>query len=136
YVPSSARPPEKPPYDDGIYFDIEPDMGVLTAKVVDDISDNSTRERILPTQPTLCPQIDTLIPFSYENEDKVFNPGILSSKEEKSPHLLSHQGFKAFQIIYDFFKSPMMIYGGIAPDYEDSRARGFVLRSLELQSLA
>ncbi|GJS18238.1 hypothetical protein Tco_0412710 [Tanacetum coccineum] len=24
----------------------------------------------------------------------------------------------------------------IAPDYEDSRARGFVLRSLELQSLA
>ncbi|GJV46786.1 reverse transcriptase domain-containing protein [Tanacetum coccineum] len=25
---------------------------------------------------------------------------------------------------------------GIAPDYEDSRARGFVLRSLELQSLA
>ncbi|GKF83599.1 hypothetical protein Tco_0248497, partial [Tanacetum coccineum] len=24
----------------------------------------------------------------------------------------------------------------IAPDYEDSRARGFVLRSLEFQSLA
>nr|GEU86463.1 hypothetical protein [Tanacetum cinerariifolium] len=33
YVPSSPRPPEKPPDDDGIYFDIEPDMGVLTAKV-------------------------------------------------------------------------------------------------------
>ncbi|GJU79890.1 hypothetical protein Tco_1282255 [Tanacetum coccineum] len=32
YVPSSPRPPEKPPDDDGIYFDIEPDMGVLTAK--------------------------------------------------------------------------------------------------------
>ncbi|GJU95380.1 retrotransposon protein, putative, ty1-copia subclass [Tanacetum coccineum] len=31
YVPSSPRPPEKPPDDDGIYFDIEPDMGVLTA---------------------------------------------------------------------------------------------------------
>nr|GEY52961.1 hypothetical protein [Tanacetum cinerariifolium] len=28
YHPSSLRPPEKPPDDDGIYFDIEPDMGV------------------------------------------------------------------------------------------------------------
>ncbi|GJU26535.1 hypothetical protein Tco_1165156 [Tanacetum coccineum] len=32
YVPSFSRPPEKPPDDDGIYFDIKPDMGVLTAK--------------------------------------------------------------------------------------------------------
>ncbi|GKE67294.1 hypothetical protein Tco_1521455 [Tanacetum coccineum] len=36
--PSSPRPHEKPPDDD--YFDIEPDMGVLTTKVVDNISDN------------------------------------------------------------------------------------------------
>ncbi|GKA88278.1 hypothetical protein Tco_0810042 [Tanacetum coccineum] len=72
-VPSSPCPPEKPPDDD----EIEPDTGVLTAKV-------------------------------------------LSSE------------------------SPMMIYGGniptldvpIALDIEASRARGFVLRSLELQSLA
>ncbi|GKD07191.1 hypothetical protein Tco_1186876, partial [Tanacetum coccineum] len=106
YVPSSLRPLEKPPNDDGIFYDIESDMGVLTAKV--------------------------------------FNPGILASKEEKSPHLLSRRGFKAFQIIYDFSESPMMIYGEdipildvpIAPDYEDSRARDFVLHSLELQSLA
>ncbi|GJX35550.1 hypothetical protein Tco_0247107 [Tanacetum coccineum] len=34
-VPSSPRPPVKPPYDD----DIKPDTGVFT-KVVDDISDN------------------------------------------------------------------------------------------------
>nr|GEZ53208.1 hypothetical protein [Tanacetum cinerariifolium] len=72
YVPSSPRPLEKPPDDDGIYFDIEPDMEVLTGKV--------------------------------------FNFGILASKEEKSPHFLSHRGFKAFQIIYYFSKSPMMIY--------------------------
>ncbi|GJW74736.1 hypothetical protein Tco_0134106 [Tanacetum coccineum] len=112
--------------------------------------------------PTLSLVIDTLLPFSSENKDKVFNPGILASNEEKSPHLPSHRGFKAFQIIY-FSESPMMIYGEdipildcdvrrfassflvfrglccmsrIAPDYEDSRARGFVLRSLELQSLA
>ncbi|GJX11143.1 hypothetical protein Tco_0201002 [Tanacetum coccineum] len=97
YVPSSPRPPEKPPDDD------EPDTGVFT-KVVDDISDNSKRElyvhvpNFLPTLPTLSPMFDTLLPFSSENEDKV--------------HLLSHRGFKAFQ---HFSKSPMMIYGGYSP---------------------
>ncbi|GJU47930.1 hypothetical protein Tco_1217485 [Tanacetum coccineum] len=67
----------------------------------------------------LCPVIKTLLPS--ENEDQVFNPGILSS------NLLSHLG----KITSDFSKSPMMISGGdipfldvlIAPDYEDSRAR-------------
>ncbi|GJS10258.1 hypothetical protein Tco_0367054 [Tanacetum coccineum] len=68
-VPSSPCPPEKPP-DDDVYFDIEPDTGVLTTKVVDDISDNSTRElyvhvpNVLPTLPTLYPVFDTLLPFS------------------------------------------------------------------------
>ncbi|GKB67285.1 hypothetical protein Tco_0928697 [Tanacetum coccineum] len=116
-VPSSPRPPKKPP-DDDVYFDIEPDTGVLTTKVVDDISERYVlKPRILPTQPTLslCPVIDTLFPFSSENEDKVFNTGILASKEEKSPHLLSHRGFKAFQLIFDFSESPMMIYGGNIP---------------------
>ncbi|GKD42072.1 hypothetical protein Tco_1266717 [Tanacetum coccineum] len=113
-VPSSPRPPAKPP-DDGIYF--EPDTGVFT-KVVDDISDNSTRElyvhvpNVLPNLPTLSPMFDTLLPFSSENDDKVFNHGILASNEEKSPHLLSHRGFKAFQL---FSESPMMIYGGNIP---------------------
>ncbi|GJS10660.1 hypothetical protein Tco_0367456 [Tanacetum coccineum] len=116
-VPSSPRPPAKPP-DDGIYF--EPDTGVFT-KVVDDISDNSTRElyvhvpNVLTTLPTLSPMFDTLLPFSSENDDKVFNPGILASNEEKSPHLLSHRGFKAFQVISDFSESPMMIYGEDIP---------------------
>ncbi|GKB75535.1 hypothetical protein Tco_0942430 [Tanacetum coccineum] len=58
---------------------------------------------------------DTLLPFSSENEEKVFNPGSLSSKEEKSPHLLSHRGFNSSKIISDFSKSPMMIYGGEIP---------------------
>ncbi|GJZ94472.1 hypothetical protein Tco_0666675 [Tanacetum coccineum] len=58
------------------------------------------------------PVIDTLLPFSSENEDKVVNPGILAAGEEKSPHLLSHRGFKAFQLIS---KSPMMISGGDIP---------------------
>ncbi|GJV92373.1 hypothetical protein Tco_1540186 [Tanacetum coccineum] len=64
----------------------------------------------------LSPVLETLLPFSSENEDKVFNPGILVSKEEKSPHLLSHRGFKAFKIIHNFLnESPMMIYGGDMP---------------------
>ncbi|GJZ43446.1 reverse transcriptase domain-containing protein [Tanacetum coccineum] len=67
---------------------------------------------ILPTHPTRCPVIDTLLPFSSENKDKVFNTGTLASKEENSPRLLSHRGFKAFQLISDFSKRPMMIYGG------------------------
>nr|GEX14975.1 hypothetical protein [Tanacetum cinerariifolium] len=100
-VPSSPRFPAKPP-DDGIYFDDEHVTGILTVKVVGDISEHYVlMPRLLPTQPTLCPVINTLLPFSSENEDKV--------------HLLSHRGFKAFQLISE---SPMMIYGGIIPTLE------------------
>ncbi|GKD30579.1 hypothetical protein Tco_1241357, partial [Tanacetum coccineum] len=118
-VPSSTHPPEKPPEGDD-HFDIEPDTRILTTKVVDDISDNSKRElyvhvpNVLPTLPTLYLVFNTLLPFLSENEDKVFNPGILISKVEKSPHLLSHRGFKVFQLIKDS-ESPMMIYGGNIP---------------------
>nr|GEU49819.1 hypothetical protein [Tanacetum cinerariifolium] len=50
-VPSSPRPPAKPP-DDGSYF--EPDTGVFTAKVVGDICEHyALMPRILPTQPSL-----------------------------------------------------------------------------------
>ncbi|GKA46028.1 hypothetical protein Tco_0738824, partial [Tanacetum coccineum] len=117
-VPSSPHPPTKP-LDDGIYF--EPDKGLLIPKVVDDISDNSTRElyvhvpNVLPNLPTLSPLFDTLLPFSYKNDDKVFNHSILASNKEKSPHFLSHRGFKAFQVIYDFSEILMMIYGEDVP---------------------
>ncbi|GJV64404.1 hypothetical protein Tco_1475232 [Tanacetum coccineum] len=53
----------------------------------------------------LCPFIKTLLPFSSENEDTVFNPGILPS------NLLSRRG----KITSDFSKSPMMISGGDIP---------------------
>nr|GEU68372.1 hypothetical protein [Tanacetum cinerariifolium] len=100
--PSFLCPPAKPP-DDGIYF--EPDTGLLTAKVVGDICKHYVlMPRLLPTQPTICPLIDTLLLFSSENEDKV--------------HLLSHQGFKASQLIFDFSESPMMIYGRNIPILE------------------
>ncbi|GJY31248.1 hypothetical protein Tco_0414743 [Tanacetum coccineum] len=90
---------------------------------------------------TFSSVIDTLLPFSSENKDKVFSHGVLVSKE-KSPHSSSHRGFKAFKLFHH--KSPMLIHGEdipildvlIAPDYEASCARGFVLRSLELQVLS
>nr|GEV06953.1 hypothetical protein [Tanacetum cinerariifolium] len=121
--PSSPRPPEKPPNDD-VYFDIEPDTGVLTTKVVDDIFDNSIRElyvhvpNVLPTLPTLYPVFETLLPFSSETKDKVFNPGILISKKEKIHCFLSHRVFKTFKLISDFSESPMMIYRGNIPILE------------------
>ncbi|GJY72561.1 hypothetical protein Tco_0476264 [Tanacetum coccineum] len=61
---------------------------------------------------TFSPVIDTLLPFSSENEDKVFNHGVLASKE-KSPPSSSHRGFKAFKLFHQ--KSPMLIYGEDIP---------------------
>ncbi|GJY02546.1 hypothetical protein Tco_0360698 [Tanacetum coccineum] len=118
---------------------------------------------------TLSPVIDTLLPFSSKNEDKVFNHGVLASKE-KSPPSSSHRGFKASKLFH--YKSLMLIhrennpnldvpflhfypldqlkYGGSSQaqdsvnknkrfdfsDYEVSRARGFVHRSLDLHILS
>nr|GFA45060.1 hypothetical protein [Tanacetum cinerariifolium] len=98
-VSSSPRPHAKPQDDDGIYFDDEPITRILTNKVVGDISKHCVLiPKLLLTQPTLCPVIDTLLQFSSKNKDKV--------------HLLSHRAFKAFNL---FSESPMMIYGGNIP---------------------
>nr|GEZ12918.1 hypothetical protein [Tanacetum cinerariifolium] len=80
-IPSSPRPLAKPPDDE-----IEPNLGILTVKVVGDIS-----KHYVP-MPILLPT--------------------LASNQEKSPHLISHRGLKAFQLSS---KSPMMIYGGNTP---------------------
>ncbi|GKD03167.1 hypothetical protein Tco_1178141 [Tanacetum coccineum] len=56
------------------------------------------------------PVIDTFLPFSSENEDKVVNTGILAAGEEQSPHLSSHRGLKALN------ESPMMIHGENTPN--------------------
>nr|GEV23168.1 hypothetical protein [Tanacetum cinerariifolium] len=119
YDLSSPRPPAKPPNDDEIYFDDEPVMRILTVKVVDDIFEHYVHvPNVLPTFPTLYPVINTLVLFSSEYEDKVFNLGIFASKEEKSPDLLSYRGFKALKLISNIFKSSMMIYGGNIPILE------------------
>ncbi|GKB32875.1 hypothetical protein Tco_0872276 [Tanacetum coccineum] len=151
--PSSPRPPPEPP-DVEICLNFKPDTGILTTKMVKGISEHYVlMPNILPTLPTLDPDLDftpshdslgsgnkifdpgifievqserllsrdefsisfirdplssvfdTLLPFLSENEDKVFNPSILTS------HLLSHRD----KIIFDFSKSPMMISGGDIP---------------------
>ncbi|GKA91822.1 hypothetical protein Tco_0813747 [Tanacetum coccineum] len=59
------------------------------------------------------PVIDTLLPFSSENENKVVNTGILAS-EEKSPPSSSHWGFKASKLSHH--KSPILIHGDNTPN--------------------
>ncbi|GKC87895.1 hypothetical protein Tco_1148544 [Tanacetum coccineum] len=61
----------------------------------------------------LSPVIDTLLTFSSENEDKVFNHGVLASKE-KSPSSPSHRGLKASKLFHQ--KSPMLISGDNTPN--------------------
>ncbi|GKB71153.1 hypothetical protein Tco_0932565 [Tanacetum coccineum] len=101
--------------EDNLFLEYEPDPGELTRVVVEDIFGKPRVHMPNPFDP-LSPVLETLLPFSSEIEDKVFNPEILVSKEEKSPHLLSHRGFNAFKIIYNFlYESSMMIYGGDMP---------------------
>ncbi|GJT37408.1 hypothetical protein Tco_0937273 [Tanacetum coccineum] len=112
------------------------------------------------------PGSETLLSFSSKNEEKVFNPRILTSKGVHTSLLpeLSHRGPKAFKVIKIFERSmeifpcsygedirildvpcpPLLfsralcfvMYVQDCPDFEASRAHGFVLRSLELQILS
>nr|GFB08857.1 hypothetical protein [Tanacetum cinerariifolium] len=77
-IPSSPCPPAKSPDDDS---------GILTVKVVGDIS-----EQYVPMPRLLPPP--------------------LVSNQEKSPNLLSHRGLKASQLPSE---SPMTIYRGNTP---------------------
>ncbi|GJR89183.1 reverse transcriptase domain-containing protein [Tanacetum coccineum] len=54
---------------------------------------------------------ETLLSFSSKNEEKVFNPGILTSKGVRTSLLpeLSHRDSKAFKVI-KIFESPMEIF--------------------------
>nr|GEU41029.1 retrovirus-related Pol polyprotein from transposon TNT 1-94 [Tanacetum cinerariifolium] len=79
-ISSSSHPPAKPP---------DNDSGILTVKVVGDISEqNVPMPRLFPTQPTFV------------------------SNQEKSPHPLSYRGFKTSQL---YSESLMTIYGGNTP---------------------
>ncbi|GJW55812.1 hypothetical protein Tco_0099897 [Tanacetum coccineum] len=60
---------------------------------------------------------DSSLPLSFGGEDIIFYPGIFA--------------YSFYPLESVAYESPM-----ITPDFEDSRARGFVHRSLDLQSLA
>nr|GEZ28863.1 hypothetical protein [Tanacetum cinerariifolium] len=98
-IPSSPRRPAKPPDDD----EIKPNLGILTVKMVGDIPKHYVpMPRLLATQPTLV------------------------SNQEKSPHLLSHRGLKAFQLPS---KSRMMILLGTLFYLLTSEARSWRMRA-------
>ncbi|GKC35075.1 hypothetical protein Tco_1047459, partial [Tanacetum coccineum] len=94
-----------------------PDSGDSTINVLEDIPiyDPGLCIEVESTRflSTLSPVIDTLLPFSSKNEDKVFNHGVLASKE-KSPSSPSHRGFKASKLFHQ--KIPMLISGDNTPN--------------------
>ncbi|GJX22482.1 hypothetical protein Tco_0226927 [Tanacetum coccineum] len=111
-----------PPEYDCFYFKSEPDPGELTSIVDSGIRENvlSTTNVNLPFEddqsPLLAYVVWIFLPFltypvtppyllSCGNEDTIFDPGI--------------------SVYHSFMPSDF-------PDCDDSRARGFVLRSLEL----
>nr|GEW93397.1 hypothetical protein [Tanacetum cinerariifolium] len=75
--PSFPRPPLEPP-DVEVFFDFEPDTGVLTTKVVKGIYEHYVlMPNILPTLSTLDPDLDfTPSHDSLRSENKIFYQGI------------------------------------------------------------
>ncbi|GKD31761.1 hypothetical protein Tco_1242539, partial [Tanacetum coccineum] len=90
--PSSSRPPPEPP-DVDVFFDFEPDTGVLTTKVVKGISEHYVlMPNILSTLPTFDPDSDfTPSHNSLGSGNKIFYPGIFI--EVQSEKLLSRGEF-------------------------------------------
>ncbi|GJT24284.1 hypothetical protein Tco_0894221 [Tanacetum coccineum] len=73
----SPRPPLKPP-DVEVFFDFEPDTGVVTTKLVKGISEHYVlMPNILPNLPTLDPNLDfTPSHDSFRSGNKIFDLGI------------------------------------------------------------
>nr|GFD11672.1 hypothetical protein [Tanacetum cinerariifolium] len=97
--PSFPHPPPKPP-DVEVFFDFEPDTGVLTTKVVKGISEHYVfMPNIFPTLPTLDPDLDfTPSHDSLGSKKKIFDPWIFI--EVQSKRLLSQEEF-SISFIHD-----------------------------------
>ncbi|GJR98745.1 hypothetical protein Tco_0270919 [Tanacetum coccineum] len=78
---------------------------------------------------------DSSLPLSFGSEDIIFDHGI-SAYSFYPLEPLAYESPMEVCSSTCFVLNIMMIWGEIAPDFEDSRARGFVHRSLDLQSLA
>ncbi|GKD11269.1 hypothetical protein Tco_1190954, partial [Tanacetum coccineum] len=152
-----------PPENDCFCFKIEPEMGNLTMDEVGDIF--PTREprvhvpNILPTHLTLDLDLDFILlseplftyivwifrPFltypvappyllSCGNEDTIFDPGILIYHSFMPGESHRSGTFMKFNVYPNHLNGSLMEID--CPDFEASRARGFVLRSQELQILS
>ncbi|GJT79390.1 hypothetical protein Tco_1053732 [Tanacetum coccineum] len=85
--------------------------------------------------PFLTYLVNSLPLLSSGSEDTIFDPGISAY----SFYSLESVAYESPMMIFPFFcfcPKDKGIRGEIASDYEDSRARGFVYRSLELLSFA
>nr|GFD18891.1 hypothetical protein [Tanacetum cinerariifolium] len=97
--PSFLRPPVEPP-DVEVFFDFEPDTGVLTTKVVKGISEHYVfMPNIFPTLPTFDPVLNfTPSHDSLRSRNKIFDPRIFI--EVQSERLLSRKKF-SISFIHD-----------------------------------
>ncbi|GJT14011.1 reverse transcriptase domain-containing protein [Tanacetum coccineum] len=140
--PTSYLDLSLPDYE-AFFCDSEPDSGNFTMDVVEDIFDNPTREprvhvpNVLPTHPTL--QLDSdftlssdslgsdlVVSFPSGTRNKIFDPGIFI--EVQSKRFLSPNEFSI-----SFIRDPL---SPVIARILKTRARSFVLRSLELHILS
>ncbi|GKC80420.1 hypothetical protein Tco_1131194 [Tanacetum coccineum] len=77
--------------------------------------------------------VDSFLPLSSGSEDIVFDPGI-SAFHFSSLETVAYEYLMEVCSSTCFVLNITMMWGEIAPDYEDSRARGFVHHPLDLQS--
>nr|GEW28146.1 hypothetical protein [Tanacetum cinerariifolium] len=125
--PSFPRPPPEPP-DFEVFFDFEPDTGVLTTNVVKVISEHYV------LMPSICPAFPPLL--------WIWTSNLLMIPSDPETRF-SIKGYSLKSNPRDFYHgrnflshSSVILFIQIALDLEASRARGFVHRPLELQSLA
>nr|GEV16848.1 hypothetical protein [Tanacetum cinerariifolium] len=109
--PSFPHPPSKPPYVE-VFFDFEPDTGVLKTKVVKGIFEHYVlMPNILPTLPTLDLDLNfTPSHDSLESGNKIFDSGIfievqyekLLSREEFSISFIRDPLYPMFDTLLQF----------------------------------
>nr|GEY00160.1 hypothetical protein [Tanacetum cinerariifolium] len=109
--PSFPRPSPKPP-DVDVFFDFEPDTGVLTTKVVKAIFKHYVlMPNLLPTLPTLDPDLDFMPSHdSLGSRNKIFELGIfikvqserLFSREEFSISFIRDPLYPVFDTLLPF----------------------------------
>nr|GEZ02289.1 hypothetical protein [Tanacetum cinerariifolium] len=118
--PSSSRPSDKPA-DDG---------DILTTKVVDDISDNSTNDPLVEEIDLFLASENSIPPEKPADDGDILTTKVVddisdNSTRELYVHVLnvlpslptlykSHRGVKVFQLVNNY-ESPMMIYGENIP---------------------